>query len=78
MSLAVAALQLRFLGSLGEFIMRQKLLMIAVLAAGFAAPLTLAQEQKQPAKKGEAKEIIGTIERLDPRLDQLIPIDARL
>ena len=53
--------------------MRQKLLFIAALATGFATQSILAQEQKQPAKKGEARAIIGTIERLDPRFDQLIP-----
>ncbi len=36
------------------------------------------QDQKQPAKKDEAKSIIGTIERLDPRFDQLIPKDAQM
>ena len=54
--------------------MRQQLFLIVVLAAGIATELTSAQEQKQPAKK----EIIGTIERLDPRFDKLIPKDAQL
>src|SRR5262249_6498373 len=58
--------------------MRQKLLLIAALAAGFTTQFTLAQQQKQPAAKGEARKIIGTIERLDPRFDQLIPRDAQL
>jgi gluconolactonase len=63
---------------LGEFIMRQKLLIIAALAAGFATQSTLAQEHKQPTKKGDAKQIIGAIQRLDPRFDKLIPKDAQL
>jgi gluconolactonase len=54
--------------------MRVKLLLLAVAAAGFVTPLTLAQEKKQPDKK----EIIGTVERLDPRFDKLIPKDAQL
>src|SRR5947209_19372838 len=45
----------------GEFIMRQKLLIIAVLAAGLATRTTFAQE---PAKNEGAKAIIGTVERL--------------
>lgn len=57
--------------------MRQKLI-IAAMAAGLATQFTLAQEQKQPAKNNEAEEIIGTIERLDPRFDRLIPKDAKL
>src|SRR5262245_60638061 len=65
-----------FLGFLGGFIMRQKLLILAALAAGCTTQFTLAQEQKQPAGKGEARKIIGTVERLDPRFDQLIPRDA--
>jgi gluconolactonase len=36
------------------------------------------KEQKQPASKEEAREVIGTIERLDPRFDELIPKDAKL
>src|SRR5579862_1600092 len=35
---------------------------------------TAAQEQKQPAKT----DVIGTIERLDPRFDTLVPKDAQL
>ncbi len=58
--------------------MRQQILVIAALAAVLATQLTLAEEKKQPAKKGEAKAIIGTIERLDPRFDKLIPKDAQL
>src|SRR5689334_18312929 len=34
--------------------------------------------QDKPAKSGDGKEIIGTIERLDSRFDGLIPKDARL
>src|SRR5438445_13661674 len=58
--------------------MLHKLLVIAALAVGFATPLTWAQDQKQPAKKDEPKAIIGTIERLDPRFDELILKDAQL
>ena len=57
--------------------MRKEPLIMAALAAGFIAQWTLAQEQKQPAKEGEGKAIIGTVERLDPRFDQLIPKDAQ-
>jgi gluconolactonase len=41
-------------------------------------PPTIAQEQKQSTANGETKAIIGTIERLDPRFDKLIPKDAQL
>lgn len=58
--------------------MRHNFLVIAALAAGVATHTALAQEQKQPAKKSVAREIIGTIERLDPRFDKLIPRDAQL
>ena len=58
--------------------MRQILLILAVLTAGFVTQFTWAQEQNQPAKEGGAKKIIGTIERLDPRFDQLVPKDAQL
>lgn len=53
-------------------------LISAALAAGFASQLTFAQEQKQPDKEGAAKAIIGTVERLDPRFDLLVPKDAQL
>src|SRR6476659_9765946 len=49
--------------------MRQNVLLIAALTAGFAMQPIWAQEQNQT---------IGTIERLDPRFDTLIPKDARL
>src|SRR5947209_8031637 len=62
----------------GEFVMRQKIPIIAVLTAGFVSQLTLAQEPKQQANQGETRSIIGTIERLDPRFDKLIPKDAQL
>jgi len=53
---------------------RRTLFIIGALAADFATQASPAQEQKKPSKK----EIIGTIERLDPRFDQLIPKDAQL
>lgn len=58
--------------------MRQIILIIAALTAGFATQFALAQEQTQPAKEGGARKIIGTIERLDPRFDKLVPKDAQL
>jgi gluconolactonase len=58
--------------------MRQTLFLLTVLVAGLANQTTLGQEQKQPTKKDDAKAIIGTVERLDPRFDQLIPKDAQL
>src|SRR5438067_1712470 len=53
-----------------------KRLSIAVFALLHLWPghLARAQEQKQPAKQ----EIIGTVERLDPRFDALVPKDAQL
>src|SRR6516164_3944585 len=53
---------------------RRTLFIISVLASDFATQASPAQEQKKPSKK----EIIGTIERLDPRFDQLVPKDAQL
>src|SRR5262249_7638927 len=58
--------------------MRQIIMLVsAALTAGVATHFTSAQEQ-QPAKEGGARKIIGTIERLDPRFDKLVPKDARL
>ncbi len=63
---------------LGEFIMWRKLLLITALTSGVIIPFALAQEQEQPVRKGGAKAIIGAIERLDPRFDELIPKDAQM
>src|SRR5690348_16039686 len=49
-----------------------RFLICTALALCVAGPFALAQEQKQ------TREVIGTIERLDPRFDQLIPKDAQL
>jgi gluconolactonase len=50
------------------------------ILASLVAVLSLlpATAQEEPTKKAEAKEVIGTIARLDPRFDKLIPKDARL
>src|SRR4051812_11797964 len=51
------------------------------LVAVWAASTTLsaaAQEGKSPEKSVEAKAIIGSVERLDPRFDALVPRDAQL
>src|ERR1700733_7554698 len=52
----------------------------AVLAGCVALSWQMApaQEQKQPGNNDGKKEIIGTIERIDPRFDQLVPKDAQL
>jgi gluconolactonase len=57
--------------------MRQFFLLVAALATAVAAPLLPAQDAKQPPQKGD-KVIIGTVERLDPRFDELVPKDAQL
>lgn len=44
---------------------------------GFVALPVAAQEQKNPSKTDDQK-TIGTVERLDPRFDALVPKDARL
>ncbi len=58
--------------------MKQQLFVVAALLAGIASPWTLAQEAKQPAKPADGTTKIGTIERIDPRFDQLVPKDAQL
>src|SRR5581483_3458910 len=68
--------QLTILAILGEFMMRYNPLLLAIIVASIVTSMSLAQEQL--TKKGDAREIIGTIERLDPRFDQLIPLDAQL
>src|ERR1700719_1445136 len=45
--------------------------------AGLLLEPAAAQDQK-PDKKVQKKEVIGTIERLDPRFDMLVPKDAQL
>lgn len=56
---------------------RNCLFLVALLTCFAALPAT-AQAQKDPSKKDDAKAIIGTIERLDPRFDELVPKDAQL
>jgi gluconolactonase len=53
-------------------------LLFVVLLTGFAALPAAAQEQKIPGKTVADRAIIGTVERLDPRFDLLVPKDARL
>ncbi|WP_020468668.1 SMP-30/gluconolactonase/LRE family protein [Zavarzinella formosa] len=48
------------------------------LLTGFVVPPLAAQEPKTPGKTDGTKEIIGTVERLDPRFDSLVPKDAQL
>jgi gluconolactonase len=56
--------------------MRHCFYLIALILTCIATRLSSAQEEKP--KKGEAREIIGSIERLDPRFDKLIPKDAQM
>ncbi len=49
---------------------------VALLMGVAALPVT-AQEQKSPGKADDSK-VIGTVERLDPRFDALVPKDAQL
>ncbi len=50
------------------------ILALAVTCAGMQAGMA---DDKSPGK-GEKKEIIGTVERLDARFDKLVPADAQL
>ena len=50
---------------------------VALLLGIAAVPVT-GQERQTPAKKGFTPEVIGSIERLDPRFDDLVPKDAKL
>jgi gluconolactonase len=52
----------------------------AALAGGVAlsCQLAAAHDQTQAGNKDGKKEIIGTVERIDPRFDKLVPKDAQL
>jgi gluconolactonase len=53
------------------------MMVLGAVVAGLSLEPAVAQDQK-PAKKDQKTEIIGTIERLDPRFDKLVPKDAQL
>ncbi len=57
--------------------MKTKCLIVVAMVTCSAHWPAAAQEQKSPAKT-DAKAIIGTVERLDPRFDLLVPKDAQL
>jgi gluconolactonase len=53
--------------------MLQRIVFVAILFFEIGYSVTTAQEAKQPARS-----VIGSIERIDPRFDKLIPKDAQL
>lgn len=53
-------------------------LFLVVLLAGSAALPGAAQSPQRPGEGGAAQAIIGTVERLDPRFDALVPPHAQL
>jgi gluconolactonase len=64
----------------GDAFVKNLLVSVAALCtahAGLHLDLAAALDQ-QPDKKDQKTEVIGTIERLDPRFDMLVPKDAQL
>ena len=61
--------------------MKKTYMAVAALLAGcltVSYETAAAQAPKQPTEKADKKDVIGIIERLDPRFDTLVPKDAQL